>query len=42
MTTNAGVLDDKDLEILEVLQRNGHLSHAEIGRLVGLGVSGRQ
>lgn len=39
MTTYAGVLDEKDLEILEVLQRNGHLSHAEIGRLVGLGVS---
>jgi Lrp/AsnC family leucine-responsive transcriptional regulator len=39
MTTRPPVLDDKDLTILEVLQRNGHLSHAEIGRVVGLGVS---
>lgn len=33
------VVDQIDLEILEALQRNGHLSHAEIGRLVGLAVS---
>jgi Lrp/AsnC family leucine-responsive transcriptional regulator len=39
MTTRPPLLDDKDLTILEVLQRNGHLSHAEIGRVVGLGVS---
>lgn len=32
-------LDDIDLAILDALQRNGHLSHAEIGRLVGLAVS---
>lgn len=32
-------LDDKDLAILEALQRDGHLSHAEIARLVGLAVS---
>lgn len=34
-----GATDQTDLEILEALQRNGHLSHAEIGRLVGLAVS---
>ena len=33
------VLDDIDLTVLDALQRNGHLSHAEIGRLVGLAVS---
>jgi len=33
------VIDRADLEILEALQRNGHLSHAEIGRMVGLAVS---
>ena len=33
------LLDDKDIAILEILQRNGQLSHAEIGRAVGLGVS---
>lgn len=33
------LLDDKDLAILEILQRNGKLSHAEIGRIVRLGVS---
>ncbi len=32
-------LDEVDLAILDSLQRNGHLSHAEIGRLVGLAVS---
>ncbi|HNB28389.1 MAG TPA: Lrp/AsnC family transcriptional regulator [Alphaproteobacteria bacterium] len=32
-------LDDIDLAILDALQRNGHLSHAEVGRLVGLAVS---
>jgi Lrp/AsnC family leucine-responsive transcriptional regulator len=32
-------LDDTDRRILDALQRNGHLSHAEIGRLVGLAVS---
>lgn len=32
-------LDDIDLAILNALQRNGHLSHAEVGRLVGLAVS---
>ncbi len=32
-------LDEIDLAILEALQRNGHLSHAEVGRLVGLAVS---
>lgn len=34
-----GVVDQIDLEILDALQRNGHLSHAEIGRMVGLAVS---
>lgn len=34
-----GAIDQTDLEILDALQRNGHLSHAEIGRLVGLAVS---
>ena len=33
------VLDAKDLAILELLQRNGDWSHAEIGRHVGLSVS---
>lgn len=33
------LLDDRDLAILEILQRNGQLSHAEIGRIVGLGIS---
>lgn len=33
------VLDATDLAILDALQRNGHLAHAEIGRLVGLAVS---
>jgi len=33
------VLDGKDLAILELLQRNGDWSHAEIGRHVGLSVS---
>lgn len=32
-------LNDKDLAIIEVLQRNGNWSHAEIGRHVGLSVS---
>lgn len=32
-------LDDIDLDILDALQRNGHLSHAEVGRQVGLAVS---
>lgn len=32
-------LDDTDLMILEAVQRNGHLSHAEIARMVGLAVS---
>jgi Lrp/AsnC family leucine-responsive transcriptional regulator len=32
-------LDDIDRTILEALQRNGHLSHAELGRMVGLAVS---
>lgn len=32
-------LNDKDLAIIEVLQRNGDWSHAEIGRHVGLSVS---
>lgn len=32
-------LDAKDLAILELLQRNGDWSHAEIGRHVGLSVS---
>lgn len=32
-------LDEVDLAILEALQRNGHLSHAEVGRMVGLAVS---
>ncbi|WP_284735897.1 Lrp/AsnC family transcriptional regulator [Dongia deserti] len=32
-------LDATDLMILDALQRDGHLSHAEIGRLVGLAVS---
>ena len=32
-------IDQTDLEILDALQRNGHLSHAEIGRLVRLAVS---
>lgn len=34
-----GTLDRTDLDILDALQRNGHLSHAEIGRMVGLAVS---
>lgn len=34
-----GTLDRIDLDILDALQRNGHLSHAEIGRMVGLAVS---
>jgi len=32
-------IDQIDLDILDALQRNGHLSHAEIGRMVGLAVS---
>jgi Lrp/AsnC family transcriptional regulator, leucine-responsive regulatory protein len=32
-------LDDIDRTILAALQRNGHLSHAELGRMVGLAVS---
>jgi Lrp/AsnC family leucine-responsive transcriptional regulator len=32
-------LDDTDRTILEALQSNGHLSHAELGRMVGLAVS---
>jgi Lrp/AsnC family leucine-responsive transcriptional regulator len=32
-------LDDIDRTILGALQRNGHLSHAELGRMVGLAVS---
>lgn len=32
-------LDDTDLAILEALQKDGHLSHAEIARMVGLAVS---
>jgi len=32
-------LDDIDRTIHEALQRNGHLSHAELGRMVGLAVS---
>lgn len=32
-------LDDTDLAILEALQRDGHLSHAELARMVGLAVS---
>ncbi len=32
-------LNDKDIAIIEVIQRNGDLSHAEIGRQVGLSVS---
>lgn len=32
-------LDDVDLTILDLLQRNGRLSHIEIGRIVGLAVS---
>ena len=35
----ARALDDIDIAILDALQRNGHLSHAEVGRLVGLAVS---
>jgi Lrp/AsnC family leucine-responsive transcriptional regulator len=34
-----GTLDRIDLDMLDALQRNGHLSHAEIGRMVGLAVS---
>jgi len=33
------MLDETDLMILDAVQRNGHLSHAEIGRMVGLAVS---
>jgi Lrp/AsnC family leucine-responsive transcriptional regulator len=33
------VLDDIDLAVLDALQRNGHLSHAEIWRMVGLAIS---
>ncbi len=32
-------LDEKDLAILDALQRNGHLSHSELARMVGLAVS---
>jgi Lrp/AsnC family leucine-responsive transcriptional regulator len=32
-------LDDTDLAILDALQRDGHLSHAELARMVGLAVS---
>jgi Lrp/AsnC family leucine-responsive transcriptional regulator len=32
-------IDQIDLAILDALQRNGHLSHAEVGRMVGLAVS---
>lgn len=32
-------LDDIDLAIIDALQRDGSLSHAEIGRMVGLAVS---
>ena len=32
-------LDETDLAILEALQRNGHLSDAELARMVGLAVS---
>ncbi|MDO8422024.1 MAG: Lrp/AsnC family transcriptional regulator [Parvibaculum sp.] len=32
-------LDATDLAILEAIQRNGNLSHAEIARMVGLAVS---
>jgi Lrp/AsnC family transcriptional regulator, leucine-responsive regulatory protein len=32
-------LDDTDRTILEALQDNGHLSHAELSRMVGLAVS---
>lgn len=32
-------LDEIDLAILEALQRDGNLSHAEVGRVVGLAVS---
>jgi Lrp/AsnC family leucine-responsive transcriptional regulator len=32
-------LDDIDRTILEALQDNGHLSHAELSRMVGLAVS---
>lgn len=39
MAPTRDVLDAKDLAILELLQRNGDWSHAEIGRHVGLSVS---
>ena len=39
MAPTRDVLDGKDLAILELLQRNGDWSHAEIGRHVGLSVS---
>ena len=32
-------LDDTDLAILDALQRDWHLSHAELARMVGLAVS---
>ncbi len=32
-------LDATDVMILDAIQRDGHLSHAEIGKLVGLAVS---
>jgi Lrp/AsnC family transcriptional regulator, leucine-responsive regulatory protein len=32
-------LDDIDRTILDALQDNGHLSHAELSRMVGLAVS---
>jgi len=32
-------LGDIDRTILEALQRNGHLSHAELDRMVGLAAS---
>lgn len=39
MAVAKDILDRKDLAILEILQRNGDWSHAEIGRHVGLSVS---
>jgi Lrp/AsnC family leucine-responsive transcriptional regulator len=39
MPASSQALDDIDLTILEALQRNAHLSHAEIGRMVGLAIS---
>jgi Lrp/AsnC family leucine-responsive transcriptional regulator len=39
VATSKDVLDAKDLAILELLQRNGDWSHAEIGRHIGLSVS---